>query len=83
MDTLTITNGELPALIARLSPRQREVVKLFVQGMSYKQIATELTITTETVRRYIKISCRRVGVENRIQLIVLYAQWWATEGKEQ
>lgn len=83
MDTLTIGNDQLPALIARLSPRQKEIFKLFTQGKSNKEVCKELTISKNTLRIHVVNARRRVGVDNRIQLIVLYAQWWATEGKEQ
>ncbi len=83
MDTLTVPNKVLPNIVNKLTPRQVEIVKLLMAGNSNKEVATLLSIKKDTVRKRIINACRRVGVDNRIQLIVIYAQWWATEGKEQ
>lgn len=82
MDTLAISPTELPNLMEKLTPRQMEIIGLLAQGNSNKQVARLLGICTDTVRKRIISACARAGVENRIQLIVLYAQWWAIEGKE-
>ncbi len=83
MDTLTIPNSTLPDLINKLTPRQMEIIKMLMAGRSNKETASLLSIKRDTVRKHIVNACKHIGVENRIQLIVLYAQWWATEGKEQ
>lgn len=83
MDVLTVRNDALPDLIKKLTPRQQQIFKLFTQGKSNKEVCVDLGISKNTLRIHVINARRRAGVDNRIQLIVLYAQWWATEGKEQ
>lgn len=40
---------EQPALLERLTPRQREVLQLIAEGMTTKEIAEELNVATKTV----------------------------------
>ena len=61
--------------IESLTPRQSEIVSLIAQGKSNKQTATLLSISTETVRAHIVHACKKISVENRIQLIVAFAKW--------
>lgn len=83
MDTLTITNGELPDLVEKLTFKQIEIIRHLASGNSRKQIAKIMNVSESSIRNHVVSACKKIGVENRIQLIVLYAQWWATEGKEQ
>jgi DNA-binding NarL/FixJ family response regulator len=61
--------------IETLTPRQLEVMNLLVEGATNKRIAFDLGISVETVRRHIYAARLKTGVDNRIQLIVLYAVW--------
>jgi len=61
--------------IAKLSPRQMEIAALLVQGKSYEQVATILSISHETVKWHVQRACQKMDLENRIQLIVTFARW--------
>lgn len=69
--------------ILNLTPRQMDVVRSLVDGNSDKQTGLLLSISRETVRRHMNNACIKLGLRNRTQLIVAFAQWQVTEGKEQ
>ena len=50
-----------------LSQRELEVLKLVAQGLSNQQIAQELVITTDTVKRHVRHILSKFGVRNRVQ----------------
>lgn len=54
--------GPVPEL--DLTARERDVLRCLVSGMSYKQAAAELGISTETVRAHIKSIYRKLQVHN-------------------
>lgn len=63
--------GEIPGL----TERQRTVLYLLAEGLSYRAIAEALQITPRTVRYYVAELCRRLGAENRAQLIAATRKW--------
>lgn len=48
----------------RLSPRELDVLRALVDGLSYKMIAVELRISFETVRSHIKCIYQKMDVNN-------------------
>jgi NarL family two-component system response regulator LiaR len=56
-----------------LTPREIDVLKCVAQGMSNKQIAQTLFISTTTVRSHVSSMIRKLNLENRTQL-ALYAK---------
>lgn len=75
MNPLTIPPSTLPDLISRLTPRQLEIVGLLAQGRNYNQICTLLSISLTVVKHHVWRACRKMEVENRVQLIVIFARW--------
>jgi len=63
-----------------LTPRQREVLELIVEGLDNAQIASRLGITERTVRAHVSSVLERTGVSNRTQAAVAAIQrgWVAT-----
>jgi DNA-binding NarL/FixJ family response regulator len=55
-----------------LSGREMEVLMHLTQGMSNKEIATELGISHQTVKNHVTSILRKLGVEDRTQA-ALYA----------
>jgi DNA-binding NarL/FixJ family response regulator len=47
-----------------LTDRERDVLRGLVDGFSYKQVAAELRISTETVRSHVKGIYRKLQVHN-------------------
>lgn len=58
----------------RLSPREREVLKLIARGYSYKEVAKELFISVKTVETHVSSVLRKLQLSNRHQLTK-----WATD----
>ena len=52
-----------------LTPRQVEVLRLLEQGRSTKQIASELHLSTETVRNHVRHLFRALGVNSRLEAV--------------
>ena len=52
-----------------LTPRQAEVLRLLAKGLSTKQIADELQLSTETVRNHVRHLLRALGVHSRLQAV--------------
>jgi DNA-binding NarL/FixJ family response regulator len=51
--------------LAHLTRREREVLELVAQGLSNKEIARALVITTNTVKRHLKSIFEKLGVHTR------------------
>jgi PAS domain S-box-containing protein len=60
---------EPPAAHPRLTPRQAQVVALWEQGRSTKEVARELHITTETVRNHAGNIFRALGVHSKLEAL--------------
>jgi RNA polymerase sigma factor (sigma-70 family) len=52
-------------VLAHLTRREREVLELVAQGLSNKEIAKVLVITTNTVKRHLKSIFEKLGVHTR------------------
>jgi DNA-binding NarL/FixJ family response regulator len=63
-----------PDVLARLTPRQRDVLELLVQGRSNKEIARELDLGEGTVKIHLAALFRNLGVRNRSMAAVAGAQ---------
>jgi two-component system response regulator FixJ len=61
--------AEILSRIAELSPRQREVMHLVAQGLSNKQIAARLGISSRTVENYRAWVMERLGASNLVDLV--------------
>jgi DNA-binding NarL/FixJ family response regulator len=57
--------------IAALSPAQRRVLKGLQRGLRNRQIALELGLTEKTVKAYMNLLYRKLGVSNRAQALTL------------
>jgi len=54
----------------RLTPRQREILDLIAAGLSTSEMATKLTISTETVRNHLRSVFKELDVHTRLEAIV-------------
>jgi DNA-binding NarL/FixJ family response regulator len=57
-----------------LAPREREVLDLLSSGYAYKEIADQMGISSETVRGYVKVICKKLHVKNRLEAVARYSQ---------
>ena len=53
-----------------LSPREEEVVRHVVAGMRNAEVARELSITEETVKTHLNHVFRKLGVRDRVELVL-------------
>ncbi len=51
-----------------VSPREADVLRLLLQGKSYKNIMTELAISMPTVKSHVASLYRKTGAANRVEL---------------
>jgi DNA-binding NarL/FixJ family response regulator len=61
------------SLSTRLSPRQKQVVDLLLNGCTNADIAKELKISVKMVEAHVKHACRHFGASNRVNL-ALFSQ---------
>jgi len=59
-----------PRSAPKVSPREREVLRLLVSGCSNREIAQELGIIEQTVKAHVAQLLRKAGVPNRTALSV-------------
>jgi DNA-binding NarL/FixJ family response regulator len=57
---------------AALGPREQQVLKFLVDGLSYKEIAGELGITSNTVGTYVRRIYEKLHVRSRREIVVFY-----------
>jgi DNA-binding NarL/FixJ family response regulator len=72
MDVLRTSAGPVgaapPAPPFGLTPREREVLSLVVQGCGNKEIALRLTVSEETIKHHLTRMFDKVGAGNRLEL---------------
>ena len=57
---------------AGLGTREQQVLKFLVDGLSYKEIAAELGITTNTVGTYVRRIYEKLHVRSRREIVLYY-----------
>jgi DNA-binding NarL/FixJ family response regulator len=55
----------------RLTPREREVMRLIARGYTYREVATELVLSIKTVETHVSAVLRKLQLSDRREL----AQW--------
>ena len=53
----------------RLTPRQREILDLIASGLTTAEVATELTLSQETVRNHLRNASRELRAHTRVEAI--------------
>jgi RNA polymerase sigma factor (sigma-70 family) len=61
------------AALAQLTPREREVLDLIVEGLTDKEIAGRLHISTATAQTHVANLLGKLGVRSRLQAAMLVA----------
>lgn len=67
-------SADLPVVdeeLDRLSPREREVMRLIARGYTYKEVAKELFLSVKTVETHVSSVLRKLQLSNRHEL----ARW--------
>lgn len=68
--TFRTPHSEVHPLVEPLSARELEVLQLVAAGLSNTQIATQLIVTTGTIKTHINHIFGKLAVESRIQAVV-------------
>ncbi|HDR9116104.1 TPA: response regulator transcription factor, partial [Burkholderia territorii] len=70
--------GGLPAgddrAFERLTPRQRDVLRLLAEGKSNKQICRVLNVAEGTIKNHLYALFRQIGVSNRTEAALWLAR---------
>jgi DNA-binding NarL/FixJ family response regulator len=69
-----IPEAEVDPELDRLTPREREVLRLIARGYQYKEIALRLSISHKTVEAHVSAVLRKLQLSNRHEL-----SRWAVE----
>ncbi|MFN8458378.1 MAG: response regulator transcription factor [Anaerolineae bacterium] len=64
----------IPPTLDQLTERETDVLRLLAQGQSNQDIATNLVISTTTVRTHVSSLLNKLGCSNRTQLALLAVQ---------
>lgn len=68
----TVENPEREKADALLSNREKEILELLSKGLMYKEIAEELYIGQETVRKHVYHIYEKLHVNNRLEAVNKY-----------
>lgn len=68
-------------LVAPLTPREEEVLRLVGEGLTNRQIAEALYLSENTVKNHIKSILEKVQVKNRVQLALFAREGLARPGE--
>ncbi len=60
-----------PGNLSRLSERERQIAALVVRGLRNKDVAAELHISENTVKRHLQSIFNKTGIRDRLELAVL------------
>jgi DNA-binding NarL/FixJ family response regulator len=77
LDAFSDRPGAAPPVdpeLDRLTPRERDVLRLLARGYAYKEIAAELFISVKTVETHVSSVLRKTQLSNRYEL-----SRWATD----
>ncbi len=56
----------------KLTPREKDVLRLLASGYIYKEVADQLDISMETVRTYVKRICIKLHVRSKVEAIIKF-----------
>ena len=56
--------------LARLTPQERKILMLIADGLTNRQIATEIHLAEKTVKNYVSNLLAKLGMERRTQAAV-------------
>jgi LuxR family maltose regulon positive regulatory protein len=70
LSDLPLTSARPGPLAEPLTEREREVLRLLLEGASNREIARRLVLSVNTVKRHVYNLCSKMGVQSRTQAII-------------
>jgi NarL family two-component system response regulator LiaR len=74
VQALVQATGQEPALGHDLTPREREVLALMIEGLQNPEIAERLTVSRSTAKAHVSSILSKLGAANRMEAISLALQ---------
>ena len=71
LDAMVSDQPTVPSSMTRLSERERQISYMVARGMRNRDIATELSISENTVKRHLQSIFSKTGSRDRLELAVL------------
>ena len=71
MDAMVTGQPSAPSSMTRLSERERQISYMVARGMRNRDIATDLAISENTVKRHLQSIFSKTGSRDRLELAVL------------
>jgi DNA-binding CsgD family transcriptional regulator len=71
---LTLIELRQASPLDRLSPREKQVAKLYAEGATHKEIARIVELTPATVRHYLREVYAKLSIDNKANLATLMIQ---------
>jgi len=71
LDAMVTNQPSAPSSMARLSERERQISYMVARGMKNRDIAAELNISENTVKRHLQSIFSKTGSRDRLELAVL------------
>jgi DNA-binding NarL/FixJ family response regulator len=71
MDAMASDQPAIPSSMTRLSDRERQISYMVARGMRNRDIATDLAISENTVKRHLQSIFSKTGSRDRLELAVL------------
>ena len=75
------SGSEEDELLARLSPQERNILRLIADGLTNRQIAEDVHLAEKTVKNYVSNLLSKLGMERRTQAAVYAARLGAQQGR--
>lgn len=66
-----LASSDAAASVGRLTPRERDVLRLLADGLSNEQIGKELFISPETVRTHVRKAMTKLQADTRTQAVAI------------